>query len=72
MKDRAADKKADMEAVLDRGESVGLMGPMLLAEDSRHRGALTDLALDLAAKSSGFRRSGLQASPCGMRSSAPQ
>jgi hypothetical protein len=57
MKDRAADKKADIEAVLDRGESVGLMGPMLLAEESRHRGALTDLALDLAAKSSGFRRS---------------
>jgi Fic family protein len=57
MKNRTADKKADMEAAVDRGESVGLMGPMLLAEDSRHRGALTDLALDLAAKSSGFRRS---------------
>ena len=41
MRDRASDEKADMEAALDRGESVGLMGPMLLAEESRHRGALS-------------------------------
>src|SRR6202046_2436718 len=48
---------ADIRAVADRGESVGLMEPMLSAEGARHRGALTDLALDLAQKSSGFRRS---------------
>ena len=33
------------------------MEPMLIAEGARHRGALTDLALDLAQKSTGFRRS---------------
>jgi Fic family protein len=52
-----ADIKADISAVVDRGESVGLMGPMRLGEDSRHRGALVDLAVDLTGKSAGFRRS---------------
>src|SRR5260370_7525662 len=33
------------------------MGPMLLSPDSRHRGLLTDLAVELAGKSAGFRRS---------------
>ncbi len=33
------------------------MEPLLIGEDSRHRGELTDLAVDLAAKSAGFRRS---------------
>jgi Fic family protein len=54
-------KKADIEADLrpaeDRGEPVSLMEPLLISEGSRHRSALTDLALDLAQKSSGFRRS---------------
>jgi Fic family protein len=51
------DIKADISAVIDRGESIGLIGPMRLSEDSRHRGALVDLAVDLAGKSAGFRRS---------------
>jgi Fic family protein len=51
------DKKEDIEAAIDRGESISLMTPMLVGEDSRHRGQLTDLAIDLAAKSAGFRRS---------------
>jgi hypothetical protein len=33
------------------------MEPLLIESGSRHRGELTDLALELAAKSSGFRRS---------------
>src|ERR1700730_11323840 len=33
------------------------MEPLLIGKGSRHRGALTDLALELAQKSSGFRRS---------------
>jgi len=33
------------------------MEPLLIAENSRHRSALTDLALDLARKSAGFQRS---------------
>ena len=47
----------DMEAALDRGETVSVMEPMLISESSRHRGVLTDLALELAQKSAGFRRS---------------
>lgn len=41
----------------DRGESVGLMEPMLISDDAKGRAALNDLALDLAAKAAGFRRS---------------
>jgi len=41
----------------DRDETVSLMEPLLIGEDSRHRGMLTDLALDLSQKSVGFRRS---------------
>src|SRR6266568_9306889 len=48
---------ADMAAATDRGESLAMMEPMLIGEGSRHRGALTDLAVDLAARSAGFRRS---------------
>lgn len=41
----------------DQGESVALMEPLLISQGSRHRPALTDLAVELAQKSSGFRRS---------------
>lgn len=41
----------------DRGESIGLMEPLLISEGSSRRGALTDLALELGQKSAGFRRS---------------
>ena len=44
-------------SVADRGETVSGMEPMLLREDSRHRAGLTDLALELAQRSTGFRRS---------------
>jgi Fic family protein len=55
--------KADIEAAskadvpVDRGEPIGLMDPLLIGEGSGHRGALTDLAVELAAKAAGFRRS---------------
>lgn len=49
-------KIAAMEPA-DRGESIGLMEPMMVGGDSRHRTALTDLAIDLAARSAGLRRS---------------
>ena len=52
-----ADTKADIETAEDRGETVSLMEPILIADGSRHRAELTDLALDLAQKSAGFRRS---------------
>ena len=48
--------KADIRGE-DRGELVSLMEPLLITASSRHRGALTDLALDLTQKSAGFRRS---------------
>jgi Fic family protein len=52
-----ADKEADISEAADRHEPVTQMGPLLISEESRHRGALTDLAVDLASKSAGFRRS---------------
>ena len=54
---RKADISEDVKAVADRVEAPSLMEPLVLGEGSRHRGALTDLALNLAQKSSGFRRS---------------
>jgi Fic family protein len=47
----------DLKAATDLGESVSLMEPTLLSEESRRRAGLTDLAIDLAQKSAGFRRS---------------
>lgn len=38
-------------------ESIGLMEPMLIADNVRQRGELSDLALELAQKSSGLLRS---------------
>ena len=49
--------EAVKKAVLDRNENVALMEPLALSVDSRHRATLTDLAVDLAARSAGFRRS---------------
>jgi Fic family protein len=59
MNDSDADMKADIPAAVveDAGEGVGLMEPLLIGESSRQRGALTDLAVELAARSAGFRRS---------------
>jgi Fic family protein len=56
--------KADIKAVVERGEDVRLMEPLLIGETARERGELTDLAIDLAAKSAGLRRS----LPAGVRS----
>src|ERR1035438_2072537 len=41
----------------DRGEPVTLMEPLPIGETTRHRGALTDLALDLTQHSARFRHS---------------
>lgn len=43
--------------VVDRQEAASAMETMVLSEDSRHRSALGDVALDLAAASAGLRRS---------------
>jgi len=59
MDDSDTDMNADISAAMaqDAGEGTGLMEPLLIRESSRHRGALTDLAVELAARSAGFRRS---------------
>jgi Fic family protein len=41
----------------DRDESIGLMEPMFIGESSPKRSVVTDLTVELAAKSAGFRRS---------------
>ena len=51
------DIKTDMEAAQDRGEAVTMMEPLLITESAKGRGELVDLAVDLAAKATGFRRS---------------
>ena len=51
------DIKSDIKAVVDRGENVSAMEPLLIGSDSRHRLALTDLAVELAQQSAGFSRS---------------
>lgn len=48
--------EADIQAE-DRGEPVSLMEPLFIADGSRHRRELTDLAIELTQKSAGFRRS---------------
>jgi Fic family protein len=52
-----ADMEADILVAKDLGESTTLMEPLLIRETSRDRGTLTDLAVELAQKSAGFRRS---------------
>jgi Fic family protein len=51
-----ADIKPDIKAA-DWNEAVSLMEPLLIGDTSRHRAGLTDLALELAQRSAGFRRS---------------
>ena len=54
------DIKTDIKSALqeeDREEATSLMEPMLVSESSKSRSELTDLAIDLAARASGFRRS---------------
>jgi len=51
------DIKRDIVAAEDRGESISAMEPVVLPSDSRHRQVISDLAIDLASASAGFRRS---------------
>jgi Fic family protein len=57
MASKKADGETDMDPVSDSGESISLMMPLLIGEGSRQRTELTDLAIELAARSAGFRRS---------------
>lgn len=50
-------KVASGKEIVDRDEAIGLMEPLVISESSKHRTALTDLAVELASKSTGLRRS---------------
>lgn len=47
---KTAKKRGKKAATAERGESVGVMEPLLVGESSCHRTALTDLAIELAAR----------------------
>lgn len=47
----------DVKKVPDRGESVSMMTPLLIDRNARHRGELTDLAIELATHSSALTHS---------------
>src|SRR6267142_5009334 len=57
MRKMKPDKEPAKKTVPDGGESIGLMEPMMIGDGARQRAALTDLAVDLAQRSAGFRRS---------------
>ena len=57
MTKKKADIKADIKAARDRGEAVSMMEPLVIGDGSKHRPELADLALELATKTAGFRRS---------------
>src|SRR6202051_2420001 len=57
MKQKQPDMEPDIKSAEDLGETISLMEPLLVGETSPHRPALTDLALELAQKSAGFRHS---------------
>ncbi|MBW2191766.1 MAG: Fic family protein [Deltaproteobacteria bacterium] len=57
MVDSKADIESDIDPAIDRGESTGRMEPMLVPDGSPRRSRLDDLAVELASRSAGFRRS---------------
>lgn len=57
MNTKKSDKKSDILTAVDRGEPLSIMEPLFISENSAHRKELTDLAVELVAKSAGFRRS---------------
>lgn len=57
MNKKLTDNKSDILNCIDRGESLSLMDPLLLSENSPDRRELIDLALELVAKSSGLKHS---------------
>ena len=57
MNDAKPDIKADINAAEDRGENISAMEPLLIGESSKERSALADLTVELAARSTGLRRS---------------
>ncbi len=57
MNKKQTDIKLDILPAQDRGEAVTLMEPLVIGDGAPERAELTDLALDLVRRSSGFYRS---------------
>jgi Fic family protein len=57
MRQEQPDLEPDTKSAENLGETISLMEPLLVGETSPHRPGLTDLALELAQKSAGFRHS---------------
>jgi Fic family protein len=57
MKRKDSGRKPDIKEAADKGEATSLMEPLLLGESCRARHGLSDLALELAQRSAGFRHS---------------
>lgn len=57
MSNKTPDSESAKHAATDRSETPSAMEPLVVSDSSLHRGALSDLAVELAAASSGFRRS---------------
>jgi Fic family protein len=54
---KKSDKRSDILMANDRGESLSLIEPLLLSQDSIYRTELTDLTMELVAKSAGLKHS---------------
>ncbi|NKC10825.1 MAG: Fic family protein [Gammaproteobacteria bacterium] len=57
MPDIEADKQTATDTPVDRGELTNAFAPLCLGTASRQRQELTDIALDLAGRAAGFKRS---------------
>jgi Fic family protein len=54
---KETDIEADINPLIDEEEDITVMEPLLIGEGSAYREELTELAVELAARSAGFRRS---------------
>jgi len=57
MSENNPDIEVDMKAAVDRGEPSSAMEPLLISESHKTRGELADMAVELAEKSAGLKRS---------------
>lgn len=57
MTKKKPDIKADNNTAEDRGEPITMIEPLLISSESKHRGELADLSLELTARSTGLRKS---------------
>lgn len=56
MSDNEPDIKPDIKEVEDRGETIGLMEPLLIPQASKYKEGLADLALELTEASTALRK----------------